>query len=117
MMSSNVDANMPISRITVASLADLGYVVNMPAADAYSAPLTPIILVPAAGKAGGGAPGLRDDSKSHRATPRKQDALLLNAALADQVFGGQSKTSTPVKRTPAGPPSLLALDELFARLN
>jgi hypothetical protein len=40
LLTGYVDPNMALSRITVASLADLGYVVNMNAADSFQRPLS-----------------------------------------------------------------------------
>lgn len=59
LMTGYVDSNMSLSRITVASLADLGYQVNMNAADAYQRPASVSSASAAATTTSSSSPSLR----------------------------------------------------------
>jgi hypothetical protein len=80
-------SNMPLSRVTVGSLADIGYTVNMAAADAYSPP-TSLLSAASTTSESGGTTTVRDadlalaDSRwLHR--PERRDLTARRHGLAD----------------------------------
>lgn len=83
----------PLSRITVASLADLGYAVDMTKADSYSRPGSGLL---SGGSGGGGGPALR-------ALPGLSGADLVRQIAADVV------KSETVLTTLASPPKATAV--------
>jgi len=106
--------NMPISRITVGSLADLGYTVNMAAADAYVPPGT-------TSTAGGGATtesgqgSIRTpEAFEVEAVPLHQDTTGWFSRLAERIQGGNRSQLENSLNSPSRQTREAAVDALLA---
>jgi hypothetical protein len=60
-------ATRPISRVTVASMADLGYTVNLDAADPFTPP-SAVVSAPEGGSSGDGSAGLKVEARTRSAS-------------------------------------------------
>jgi leishmanolysin/pre-peptidase len=102
--------SLPISRITVASLADLGYSVNIAAADPYVPPgAVSSSLVSASSGTSSVLAGVQDTGSASR--PAAVDEIL---AALDVFRGGVNDFVTEVTRRPRTSPVAESVDLLLA---
>lgn len=84
--------SLPLSRVTVASLADLGYTVNLSAADAFSPPSSSSRLVSGSSGSGGSAASLVAPNVATSPTRRWNDVAALTPRAVDRLFTGRHGT-------------------------
>jgi hypothetical protein len=106
--------NMPISRITVGSLADLGYAVNMAAADAYFPPGTSSVV-------GGGAPTGSGQGAVRTPVDTEVESVPLHqpntgwfSRLAERIQGGNRNQLDSPLSMPSQRAHEAAVDALLA---
>lgn len=115
----------PISRITVGSLADIGYTVNFNAADAYSAPTGGAIVAGDSGATGSGFPGVFNNGFSPLVLPlptlassgTTSSLVTPPVNVGNLINGALDRIRDQVGSTPLGPTIVSGMEDLAQLLS